>query len=185
MNLLDPVVLDMVSVKVNQLISDLETLNKAQSKTKAKNTKGGASSSSSSSSSSMSDDQLGSLASKLESLDGFETELPGLLLRLKTLATVHQEVRHTCLGLYCIITFFIVFHIAFFLDMNSYVFLYNMLCMLFLQAASFSARLTDLEDSADELSALSQSNSEVMATLQVRFDMNASVCVCMCECMNV
>ena len=52
-----------------------------------------------------------------------------------------------------------------------------MLSMLFLQAASFSARLTDLEDSADELSALSQSNSEVMATLQVRFDMNSSVCV--------
>jgi hypothetical protein len=91
-NLLDPVVLDMVSVKVNQLISDLETLNKAQSKSKAKNTKGGASSSSS-----MSDDQLGSLASKLESLDGFETELPGLLLRLKTLATVHQEVRQDIL----------------------------------------------------------------------------------------
>lgn len=76
--------------------------------------------------------------------------------------------------------FFIVFHIAFFLDMYSYVFLYIMLCMLFLQAASFSARLTDLEDSADELSALSQSNSEVMATLQVRFDMNSSVCVCVC-----
>jgi hypothetical protein len=54
--------------------------------------------------------------------------------------------------------------------------------MLFLQAASFSARLTDLEDSADELSALSQSNSEVMATLQVRFDMNSSVCVCVCVC---
>jgi hypothetical protein len=55
--------------------------------------------------------------------------------------------------------------------------------MLFLQAASFSARLTDLEDSADELSALSQSNSEVMATLQVRFDMNSSVCVCVCVCL--
>ena len=110
MNLLDPVVLDMVSVKVNQLISDLETLNKAQSKSKAKNTKGGASSSSS-----MSDDQLGSLASKLESLDGFETELPGLLLRLKTLATVHQEVRHTCLGLYQILDNIINFLLCFIL----------------------------------------------------------------------
>ena len=87
MNLLDSTALDVASAKVSQLITDLETLNKAQVKGgKAKGSKGGGNSGA------LSEEQLSVLAGKVESLEGFEKELPGLLLRLRTMATVHQEV---------------------------------------------------------------------------------------------
>jgi hypothetical protein len=90
-NLLDPVVLEVVSSKVTQLIADLEALNKAQSKGKAGKA-GKSSGSGSSAATVMSDDQLGDVANKVAALDGFAGDLPSLLLRLKTLATVHEEV---------------------------------------------------------------------------------------------
>lgn len=93
MNLLDPVVLDVVSSKVSQLLIDLDTLNKAQVKSKS----GGKNSKSSSSGGGM--EEVAALASKVASLDGFADELPGLLLRLKTLAHVHQEVRSLYLSM--------------------------------------------------------------------------------------
>mmetsp|Transcript_7593 Transcript_7593/g.12787 ORF Transcript_7593/g.12787 Transcript_7593/m.12787 type:complete len:397 (-) Transcript_7593:101-1291(-) len=123
-NSLDPTVLEVASTKVQQLISELETLNKAQAKAKAKGGKsahiGGM----------VSDEQLSMLAERVEALEGFEDELPGMLLRLKTMAGVHQE------------------------------------------AASFTARLADLETCADDLSALSQSNGEVLTALQAGFESN-------------
>lgn len=123
-NVLDPTVLDLASTKVQQLISDLESLNKAQVKGKAKGAKG------SSNAGMLSDEQLSVLAERVEALEGFEDELPGLLLRLRTMAGVHQE------------------------------------------ASSFTARLADLESCTDDVVALSQSNSEVLAALQVGFESN-------------
>ena len=82
-NLLDPTVLGVISSRVNQLVADLEALNKAQAKGKIKGSKSG---------NSFNDEQISDLAIKFSSLDGFVDQLPALLLRLKTLAQVHQEV---------------------------------------------------------------------------------------------
>lgn len=112
-NLLDPVVLQTISSKVSQLISDIETLQKLQGRGKGKSSKGN-----------KYEEEVADLSKKVAALDGFADELPGLLLRLKTLATIHQE------------------------------------------AASFSSRLTEAENSIGELTTFSKSNGEVMTALQ-------------------
>lgn len=151
MNMFDPVALQVVSSKVTQLLFDLQSLQKAQTKVKSK----------SKSESNVTDEVIMKLADGISSLDGFADELPALILRLQTLANVHQEVRSCAL---CDLCFLLMMGHAF----------------LFLQATSFTSRLSDLENSVEDLNALSKSNGEVMAALQVFFSVFFSHAILFC-----